>query len=157
MMYDKCVSIFPELLEWLVNRFQTLNLVNKVFHFPIFGILWKGFVTLVTQPFDLCLNIYFQVMCLSNTKLLSSGLWGHVWQVKEEVETRMSSLAEECGVRDFIQCQEDREGKLGDRSVNNEVKVIQGSLYPCQPHVHAQLPPWVQSIIWGKTAAPTPI
>lgn len=43
---------------------------------------------------------------------------------------RMSLLAEEFSVRDLIQCQEVRNGKCGETSVNNEVKVIEVNQIP---------------------------
>lgn len=43
---------------------------------------------------------------------------------------RMSLLAEEFSVRDLIQCQEVRNGKCGETSVNNEVKVIEVNHIP---------------------------
>lgn len=91
-----------------------------------------------TQPFDLCCNIYFDnfswrtVWRMSKVTLkqpLSSVLWCPLKLcLKNDGRSgaRMSWLAEECGVRDLIQCQEAVEGKWGETSVNNEVKVIWG-------------------------------
>lgn len=119
-----------------------------------------------TQLFDLCLIIF---IFITTHVTLFEGCPNIKWWdpqtpncshvsfeavldvlAKEKVEDRMSLLAEECVARDCIQCQKDREGKWGERSVNNEVYLrLITSL--CQSHVCAWLPLWVRNIVWGTS------